>query len=63
MSRYKYLIRKSTGKDAISIGQAIALAIRKEFPNVYHVIGVGWCGPQWQKATAREKELQAVLKV
>ena len=30
-------------------------AIRLEFPDAYYVAGVGWCGPDWEKAAAKEQ--------
>jgi hypothetical protein len=38
---------------------SISQQIRSEFPGVYFVAGIGWCGPQWQAAAARESELRA----
>ena len=38
--------------------QEIAKQIHKEYPDVYRVIGVGWCGPDYEAATKREIELR-----
>lgn len=37
----------------------ISVQIRHEFPDVEYEAGVGYCGPQWQQATARYKELRS----
>ncbi len=32
--------------------------LKREFPDAYFVANVGWCGPQWEAAAARETELK-----
>jgi hypothetical protein len=32
--------------------------VRRAFPGVYWVAGIGWCGPDWAAAAARDQELR-----
>lgn len=36
----------------ISKGQQLANIVRRTYPDVYIVPGIGWCGPQWELAQA-----------
>lgn len=36
----------------------ISAQIRREFPDVEYIAGVGYTGPKWQEATARDAELR-----
>lgn len=36
---------------------AIAQQVRAAYPEVYYVGGIGWCGPDWQKAEALDRVL------
>ena len=36
----------------------ISARVAAAFPDVYHIAGVGWCGPQWREAQALEGVLR-----
>ena len=42
-------------KTTKSLGQRIHEQIKAAYPDVYLVAGVGYCGPDWQKAEAMRK--------
>jgi hypothetical protein len=44
-------------KQTVSAGQRIYDAVRLQYPDAYVVPGIGWCGPDYDKASTLAGEL------